>query len=159
MWFIAGWGRAVGGGRGVQVCPNPNSEEGNEGVRVAGWGGYIREERGQKGKIRWWWVCVRERRTECWRMMELQDTLGGLAVCKETSAAEEFGYVELRMNSEFWVSLTLSPSSPSQSLSLQWSWRFILPALLPSLFSRPASLPYFASPSPCSPHWLAWTNF
>lgn len=52
-------------------------------------------------------------------MMELQDTLGGLAVCKETSAAEEFGYVELRMNSEFWVSLTLSPSSPSQSLSLQ----------------------------------------
>lgn len=112
MWFIAGWGRAVGGGRGVQVCPNPNSEEGNEGVRVAGWGvgGYIREERGQKGKIRWWWVCVRERRTECWRMMELQDTLGGLAVCKETSAAEEFGYVELRMNSEFWVSLTLSPS-------------------------------------------------
>lgn len=67
---------------------------------MGGWvGGYIREERGQKGKILWWWVCVRERRTESWRMMELQDTLGGLAVCKETSAAEEFGYVELRMNS------------------------------------------------------------
>lgn len=48
MWFIAGWGRAVGGGRGVQVCPNPNSEEGNEGVWVAGWGRYIREDRKEK---------------------------------------------------------------------------------------------------------------
>lgn len=31
-------------------------------------------------------------------MMERGDTAGGLEACKETSAAEEFGYVELKMN-------------------------------------------------------------
>lgn len=81
-------------------------------------------------------------------MMERGDTSGRLAVCKETSAAEEFGYVELKMNSMSLGFPDCLPSSSTQSLSLQSSWRFILPALLASLFSLPASLPYVASPSP-----------
>lgn len=75
-------------------------------------------------------------------MMERGDTLGGLAVCKETSAAEEFGYVELKMNSTSLSFPGCLPSSSTQSLSLQSSWRFILPAPLASLFSLPASLPF-----------------
>lgn len=78
---------------------------------------------------------------------------GGLAVCKETSAAEEFGYIGRQMNSmSLGFLLPVPPSSFSQSLSLQSSWWFILPALLASLFSLPASLPYFASLPLLPPH-------
>lgn len=49
---------------------------------------------------------------------------GGLAVCKATSAAEEFGYVERKMNSMSLGFPDCLPSSSTQSLSLQSSWRF-----------------------------------
>lgn len=142
----------LGGQRGeVQVCPYLN-------IEGVGWGN-VTSEGGKKGKY-----CgskhVREGRMEWWRMMERGDTLAGLAVCKETSAAEEFGCMVLKMNSmSLGFPAWLSPLLHSVTVTL------IIMAVYPScsigliifLFlhlSRFSSLP-----PPYSPHWLAWTNF
>lgn len=92
---------------------------------------------------------------QCCRMMERADTSGGLAVCTETSTAEEPGCIELKMNSMSSASPTVSCSSSSQSLSLQSSWRFIPPAPLASLFLS-SCIFRLILPLPLFPHHIDW---
>lgn len=160
-WVIAGQGTWRGGGfksASIQTVKAREEERGGGGTQE---GRGVKKGKGNAAAV-----------VQVWRggVVVTDDGarrhLGWIGSFYGDNCCRGVRYIELKMNSMSLgfpgcLPLPSIPPSPlsSQSLSLQSSWRFILPALLASLFSAAASLSYLASPSPRSLHWLAWTNF